>query len=94
MPAPQPPPAAAVRSTMGFVQNAAASDMYEVQSSQLAMMKTRNADVRRFAEMMVADHTATTRQLQQILATSAPSVMPPMQLDPRRQALLVKAQGR
>jgi putative membrane protein len=94
--APQPPPAAAIRTTAGFVQAAAVSDLYEVQSSRLASMKTRVMDVRRFADMMIADHTATTTQLMQIVSRSAPTITPPMQPDARRQALLaelMQAQG-
>jgi putative membrane protein len=40
---------------------AGASDLYEIQSSQLLLQDGRNPHLRRFAEMMVDHHTMTTR---------------------------------
>jgi putative membrane protein len=46
-----------------YVGMAAASDLFEIQSAQLAQQRAQSAAVRDFAQMMVADHTDTTRQL-------------------------------
>ena len=62
-------------------------DLYEVESG-LATTKASSPEVRRFAEMMIEDHTATTEQLKQILSTTTPAVALPMQPDARRQMLL------
>ncbi|WP_275532008.1 DUF4142 domain-containing protein [Ensifer aridi] len=39
-----------------FVTMAASSDMFEVQSGQLAAKNSKAASIQQFAEMMVADH--------------------------------------
>jgi putative membrane protein len=59
----------------GYVQMAASSDMYEIQSSQIALSKAQNPLVRQFAQMMVNDHTNTTQQL---MAASQAAGLPPM----------------
>lgn len=46
-----------------YVQMAASSDMYEIQSSQMAMSRAQTPAVRQFAEMMVRDHTNMSQQL-------------------------------
>lgn len=51
----QPAPAAAE-----YVRMAGASDLYEIQSSQIVMESSQNADLRRFAQMMIDHHTRTT----------------------------------
>jgi putative membrane protein len=46
-----------------FVQAAANSDAYEIQSSELAAQRAARADVKEFATMMIRDHRATTQEL-------------------------------
>lgn len=53
-------------SAQEFVTMAASSDMFEIQSSQLAMKNAQDADVKEFAEQMVEDHTKASKQLAQI----------------------------
>ena len=64
---PPPPPApampAASAQDQNFVAMAAQSDMFEVQSSQLALQKSHNRRYREFAQHMIDDHTKTTQQL-------------------------------
>ena len=48
--------------TSDFVKEAAQSDMFEIQSSQLAATKTQGP-VQTFASQMVTDHTKTTNDL-------------------------------
>lgn len=48
--------------TQDFVTEAAASDMFEIQSSQLAQQKG-DAAAKAFATKMIADHTKTTAAL-------------------------------
>jgi putative membrane protein len=46
-----------------FVAMAASSDMYEIESSRLALQRSQNAMSRMHAEMMIRDHTNTSAQL-------------------------------
>jgi predicted outer membrane protein/sporulation protein YlmC with PRC-barrel domain len=66
-PASNPPAAGAMTSqsvnAAEFVNNAANSDMFEIQSSQLALNKTQDSRIREFAQHMVQDHTAASDKL-------------------------------
>ena len=55
-------PMAAMPAT-DYVKMAADSDQYEIQSSRLALSKSRAAATRRYAQQMISDHTGTTRNL-------------------------------
>ena len=80
-------------STEGFVDDAAISDMYEVQAGQLAEMRSQSSDVKQFAQQMIDAHTQTSNELKRILAKAAPNFMPPTQLDSRRETLLDDLKG-
>ena len=58
-----------------YVRMAASSDMYEIQSSQIALSKAQSPAVRGFAQMMVRDHSNTTEQL---MAAARAAGIPPM----------------
>jgi putative membrane protein len=58
-----------------YVRMAAASDLYEIRSSQLAQTRTQNGALRDFAGMLIRDHTNTTTQL---MAAAQAAGMPPM----------------
>ena len=45
-----------------FVNKVAISDMFEIQSSQLALSKQADADTKPFAEKMVQDHQKTSER--------------------------------
>lgn len=64
-----------------YVTMAAASDLYEIQSSQLALSKAQRPEVRQFAQMLVTHHTQTTQQVT-AAATAAGLTPPPPQLMP------------
>jgi len=77
----QPAPAAA-----DFMRMAAASDLYEIQSSQLIMQSTQNAD------MMVEHHTMTTATLSR--AAQAAGMTPPSpSLDTRKADMIRQLQA-
>lgn len=57
---PPPPPAEAKAQAPAYVDAAGKSDMYEIESSRIALAKTQNAGVRRFADMMIKHHQKTT----------------------------------
>lgn len=50
-------------SATDYVKMAADSDMYEIQSSRLALTRSKRDDVKQFAREMIADHTTTTKSL-------------------------------
>lgn len=64
-------------SAQNYVAWAADSDMYEIQSSKLALSKARNPATKNFAREMIADHTQTTRSLMAELPKSEPRVAKP-----------------
>jgi putative membrane protein len=66
---------------------AGASDLYEIQSSQLLLQDGRNPHLRRFAEMMVDHHTMTTRTVMEA-AQSAEMTPPSPTLDRARAEMI------
>ena len=73
--------AAARAADLTFVANAGAGDMYEIESSRLALQRSQRADVREFAQMMIDHHMRTTRDVSEAarrdgLSPPAPRLMP------------------
>lgn len=64
-----------------FVTKAAISDMFEVQSSKVALKRSTNKDVKAFAQMMIDAHTKTTAELKAAIEESGQSITPPADLD-------------
>src|SRR4051794_32572758 len=81
-PATTPPSAATTNSAnitaAEFVTQAANSDMFEIQSSQLALTKSQDNTIRTFAQHMVQDHTASSDKLK----AAAEGQTVPSALDP------------
>ena len=50
-------------SATDYVKLAADSDNYEIQSSRLALAKSKRDDIKWFAQQMITDHTGTTKSL-------------------------------
>ncbi len=48
---------ATVTDPQEFATKAGAAGLFEIQTSQLALTKSQNADIKAFAQMMVTDHT-------------------------------------
>jgi putative membrane protein len=59
-------PALAEDSAQTFVDKAAVGGMFEVESSQLALKMSDNADVKHFADMMVNDHGKANAELKSL----------------------------
>jgi putative membrane protein len=72
--------------TAAFVSNASQSDMYEIQAAQIAEKRSKSADIKAFAKMMVTDHTATSKALGPL--AQAAGQTPATQLDSRRQGFI------
>lgn len=64
-------------SASDYVKLAADSDMYEIQSSKLALTRSKRADVKGFAKQMIADHTKTTQSLKAALSNQDRKISPP-----------------
>jgi putative membrane protein len=79
-------------STADFVKTAAISDMFEIQSSKLALEK-KARDERHFAERMIHDHTETTDQLQHLVNSGQVKVPLPAALDTQHEQMLDKLRG-
>lgn len=77
---------------MNYVRLAAASDMFEIQSSQMALSRAQNPAVRQFAQMMVTHHTQTSQQLMAAAQAAGMSPPAPMQI-PLVQRMLSELQG-
>lgn len=54
-----------------FMQEAAESGMYEVQAAKLASAKASDPEVKKFAEMLVEQHTKSNDELAQLAKTKA-----------------------
>jgi putative membrane protein len=79
--------------TKGFAEEAAISDMYEVEAGKIAEQRSQNASIKDFAEKMVTAHTGTTEKLKSALASTHPDIVPPAHVDDRRQAMLDELRG-
>lgn len=74
--APPPVPGDATPTdAMAYVEMAASGDLFEIQSSQLALTRSRDGEILQFAAMMVSDHGAMTQQL---MAAARAAGVPPM----------------
>ena len=61
--------------TEDFIKEVAISDMTEIESAKIAQQKG-NADEKKFAEMMITDHTKTTTELKSMIPAEMTSVIP------------------
>ncbi|WP_425145091.1 DUF4142 domain-containing protein [Deinococcus sp.] len=60
-----------------FAQAATGSNLFEIQSSQLALTHSTSAPVRAFAQMLIADHTNAQTQLASLSQTCSSISAPP-----------------
>lgn len=60
-----------------YVMLAADSDMYEIQSSKVVLAKSKNPQVKQFANEMIRDHMTTTKALMAALPKTEPKVPKP-----------------
>jgi putative membrane protein len=54
-------------STADFAEAAAASDQFEIRSSEIAKERSKSDDVKRFADQMIRDHEKSTKDLKTAL---------------------------
>lgn len=61
--------------TEDFIKEAAMSDMTEIEAAKIAQQRG-NADEKKFAEMMLADHTKTSAELKMMVPNNHKSALP------------------
>ncbi|WP_373488565.1 DUF4142 domain-containing protein [Blastomonas sp.] len=76
--------------TATYVARAAMSDLYEIQSGQLAVNKGNSDETRSFGRMMIADHSQSSRDMKTALGQAKMPTDPPTMLDAEHQAMLEK----
>jgi putative membrane protein len=64
-----------------FVTKAAMVDMYEIEAAKVAQKRSTNAEVKKFAAMMIKDHTKSTADLKKAIADSGQTLTPPAAMD-------------
>jgi putative membrane protein len=72
---------------MNYVKMAGASDLFEIQSSQLALSRGQRAETRQYAQMLVTHHTQTS-QATMAAARAAGMNPPPPMLMPMQQRMM------
>jgi predicted outer membrane protein len=70
------------------VKRVAISDMFEIQSSQLALTKQPDADTKPFAEKMVSDHRKTSTELKALVESGKVKAALPAALDSEHETIL------
>jgi putative membrane protein len=70
-----------------FIHTAGIANTFEIQSSQLALQKSSNADVKQFAQQMIDDHTKAGAKLAGITKDDKMPA-PPTQLDAKHKKIM------
>jgi putative membrane protein len=76
-----------------YVDKTAMTDMFEIQASELALKKSSNPGVKSFAERMIKDHTASTKELTKLVQQSNLNLAPPTTLDEKHKTMLHKLEN-
>lgn len=82
-----PPADMAAPPAAEYAAMAGASDLYEIQSSRAVLQTTQNAEVRRFAQMMVEQHTGTMEAVSAAAREAGLTPAPPA-LDSAKTAMM------
>lgn len=78
--------------TEDFVAEAATSDMFEIESSKLALERSDDA-TKAFAQQMIADHEKTTAELKGLVTSGKVQAMIPAAMTSSQQDMLNKLKG-
>ncbi|NNM74998.1 DUF4142 domain-containing protein [Enterovirga aerilata] len=79
--------------TEDFVKEAASSDMFEIQSSQLAVERAADERVKTFAQQMITDHTKTSTEMKGMVQAGTVKAEIPAEMLPSHQKMLDKLKG-
>jgi putative membrane protein len=77
-----------------FADTAAASDMFEIETSKLAINKSQSAKVKRFAEQMIKAHSQSTTKLKTAAGAASPPITPAGQMTAMQQQALTDLSGK
>jgi putative membrane protein len=80
------PPAATASAGQSFANAAAASDAFEIGTSQLAQAQGQSAAIKKFADSMIKAHTESTAKLKVAAGTATPAITPDATLTADQQA--------
>lgn len=78
---------APTRPAIVYVAKAGAADLYEIESSRLALRRARRPEVREFAQMLIADHTRTSAEVMAAARADGLRPAPPM-LEPSQRTMI------
>lgn len=67
-------PAATAANGQEYATMAAAGDLYEIQSSQLALEKGQSAELKQLAQMIITDHEKSTADLKNAAGQAQPAI--------------------
>lgn len=87
-------PAALPTTAPEFVNAAAASDKFEIESSRLAQASGSSAPVKSFAQQMISAHTASTAKLNSTISAMSPPLVSNDALNADQQALMASLMGK
>ncbi|MDO9443512.1 MAG: DUF4142 domain-containing protein [Beijerinckiaceae bacterium] len=82
-----PPVAVRPVDAAGYVVKAGAGDLWEIESSKALLAKSTNAEVKKFAQMMIDNHGQSTAKVK-AAATEAKLTVAPPKLDGDQQKML------
>jgi putative membrane protein len=68
-----------------FVAKASVANLFEIQTSELALQRSQNPEVRALAQAMITDHTKAGADLQAALTAAKSTLMPATTLDEAHQ---------
>jgi len=71
-----------------FVTQAGQANMFEIQSSQAAVTKAESADVKKFAQKMIDDHTKAGKTMEAIIAKSSGKLQAPSEVNADQKSTL------
>ena len=88
------PPTALPTTAQAFIDAAASSDKFEIQSSEMAASSAQSAAVKSFAKQMITAHNGTTAKLKSTLAGMTPAMTPNDALNAEQQSMLDGLKGK
>jgi putative membrane protein len=87
-PAAQDDPATEAVPTDMYVTQAAVADLFEIEASKLALRQAGRDNVKRFAQMMIDDHSSALERLKTAASAAATPATVPETLDQKHKGLL------
>ena len=85
----QQKPIQASQASVDYIQKAAIGDLFEIQSSELALKQADSPAVKAFAQQMITDHATSAKALESaVKSASLQATQIPNKLDPAHQAKL------